>query len=45
MLTVDMRHFAKTDFYRALAAMTDGFLETETEFLTDLLADEGGNED
>lgn len=45
MLTVDMRHFAKTDFYRALAAMTDGFLETDTEFLTDLLADEDGGED
>ncbi len=45
MLTADMRHFAKTDFYLGLAYMTDGFLETEIEFLTDVLADETPNQD
>lgn len=45
MLTIDMRHFAKTDFYRGLAFMTDGFLETEREFLLDLLADETADAD
>ena len=39
MLTSDMRHFAKTDFYLALAYLTDGFLETDREFLADLLPD------
>ena len=41
MLTVDMRHFAKTDFYKGLADITDGFLEVDKEFLEDLLSEDG----
>lgn len=37
MLTSDMRHFAKTDFYRGLAAITDGYLETEVVFLAEIV--------
>lgn len=37
LLTSDMRHFAKTDFYIGLSYLTDGYLETDREFLTDLL--------
>lgn len=40
MLTVDMRHFAKTDFYKGLADITDGFLEVDKEFLEDLLSED-----
>ena len=40
MLVTEMDKFAKTDFYRALAHLTIGFLETEREFLEDVLADE-----
>lgn len=40
MLTLDMRRFAKTDLYQGLAALTDGFLETDEEFLNDILAEE-----
>lgn len=40
MLTVDMRHFARTDFYKGLADITDGFLETDGELLHDLTSDE-----
>ncbi|MDR0514738.1 MAG: molecular chaperone TorD family protein [Coriobacteriaceae bacterium] len=36
----DMKKFAKTDFYQALALLTEGFLETDREFLVDLLGDE-----
>ena len=39
LLTVDMRHFAKTDFYRGLACMTDGFLESDGELLSDVLTE------
>ncbi|WP_304427259.1 molecular chaperone, partial [uncultured Adlercreutzia sp.] len=39
LLTVDMRHFAKTDFYRGLACMTDGFLESDGELLADVLTE------
>ena len=43
MMTADMRHFAKTDLYRGLAYMTDGFLATEVEFLGEILVDEGAD--
>jgi len=39
MLTADVRHFAQTDFYQGLAYLTDGYLETDKEFLQDFLAD------
>lgn len=42
MLTEQMKHFAKTDFYRALAYLTDGFLANDTEVMQDLL--EGGED-
>ncbi len=41
MLTVDMRHFARTDFYKGLADITDGFLEADGELLDDLLSENG----
>jgi TorA maturation chaperone TorD len=34
----DMHKFAKTDFYKALAYLTIGFLENDKEFLEDVLA-------
>ena len=40
-LTADMRRFAKTDLYRGLAELTDGFLATDRAFLSELLGDEG----
>lgn len=40
MLTLDMRKFAKTGFYTGLAVLTDGFLETDREFLSDILSQE-----
>lgn len=39
-LTADMRHFAKTDLYRGLADLTDGFLATDQAFLDELLGEE-----
>lgn len=39
MMTSDMRRFAKTDLYRGLAHLTDGFLSTDRAFLADVLAD------
>ena len=45
MLTADMRHFAKTDFYLALSYLTDGFLAAEQEFLTDVLSDDEDGEE
>ena len=41
MMTADVRRFAQTDLYRGLALLTEGFLETDAEFLDELLADEG----
>lgn len=38
LLSAEMKRFAKTDFYRGLACLTDGFLETERELLDDLLS-------
>ena len=40
MLATEMIRFAKTDFYKGLAYMADGFVETDFELLDDLLADE-----
>ncbi|RNL12286.1 dehydrogenase [Parvibacter caecicola] len=37
MMTSDMRRFAKTDLYRGLASLTDGFMTVDFEFLQDLL--------
>ncbi|MDR3315480.1 MAG: molecular chaperone TorD family protein [Coriobacteriales bacterium] len=40
MLTSEMRRFAQTDFYQGLAWLTDGFLETDFEFLEDIFREE-----
>lgn len=40
MMTSDMKRFAKTDLYKGLAFLTDGFLETDFEFLSDILEEE-----
>lgn len=32
IMTADMLKFSRTDFYKGLAYLTDGFLETESEF-------------
>jgi TorA maturation chaperone TorD len=41
MMTADMKRFAKTEFYQGLARLTEGFLETDVEFLEDLVREEG----
>ena len=38
LLTEQMKHFSKTKFYTGLAFMTDGFLETDTMLMEDLLS-------
>jgi TorA maturation chaperone TorD len=40
MLVVEIRKFAKTDFYQALACATTGFLTVDRELLEELLAEE-----
>ena len=40
LMTADMRTFARTDFYKGLAAMTDGLLESDVEMLDDVLGEE-----
>jgi len=40
MMTADMKRFAQSDFYQGLAYLTDGFLETDHEFLSDLLEED-----
>ena len=40
MMTSDMQLFAQTDFYRGLAYLTDGFLQTDQTFLDDVLAED-----
>lgn len=41
MMTADMRGYARTDFYRGLAAYTDGFLASDRDLLVSVLgADE-----
>lgn len=37
MMTADMRGYARTDFYKGLAAYTDGFLTSDREMLADVL--------
>lgn len=44
MLTVDMRRFAKTDFYRGLAWLTDGFLDIQRTLLADMLGEDAVDE-
>lgn len=44
MLTSDMQKFTKTMMYKGLALLTIGFLETEREFLDDVLADANKDE-
>lgn len=38
--TAEVKKFAKTDFYRGLAFLTEGFLETDREVLEELLAED-----
>lgn len=40
LMTEQMRRFAKTDFYRGLGYLTDGFIETERELMRDMLGKE-----
>lgn len=40
LLCEQMRKFAKTDFYRALSYMTEGFLETEAALVEEMLSAE-----
>lgn len=40
MMTADLKKFAQTDLYQGLAYLTDGFLETDLEFLEDVLSEE-----
>jgi TorA maturation chaperone TorD len=40
MLQADIERFAQTDFYRALASLTSGFLSVDCEMLEELLAEE-----
>lgn len=40
MMTADMKRFARSDFYQGLAYLTDGFLDTDLEFLDELLSGE-----
>jgi putative dimethyl sulfoxide reductase chaperone len=42
MMTADMDVFARTDFYRGLARLTEGFLETDGEFLAEILQGQEG---
>lgn len=39
MMATDIQEFAQTDFYRGLGKLTSGFLESDKEFLDDILAD------
>ncbi len=40
LLTAEVRQYAKTDFYKGLAFLTDGFLENDREVLNDLTSTE-----
>ena len=44
MMTADMRGYARTDFYKGLAAYTDGFLASDRDLLRDVLGVEDGQE-
>lgn len=39
LMALEMKRFAKTGFYQGLAWLTEGFLETDSELLDDLLSD------
>ena len=39
LLAASMRDFAKTDFYRGLSYLLDGFVETDRELLDDILSE------
>lgn len=39
MMTAEMQRFAKTDFYRGLSHLTNGFLEVDGELLDELLSE------
>ena len=38
LLTEQMKHFASTKFYQGLAYMTEGFIESDTDLMKDLLS-------
>ena len=40
MMTADMRRFAKTDFYRGLSVLTEGFLAQDKAFLSNIVEEE-----
>lgn len=40
MMTSDVRRIARTEFYHGLAWLTDGFLETDFEFLEDMAGED-----
>ena len=40
MMAADLQKFPKTDFYRGLGKLTDGFLHNDLEFLNEVLDDE-----
>lgn len=39
LMAEQMVHFSRTDFYRGLGSLTEGFLETDRELLEDLLSE------
>lgn len=40
MMADDIKRFSKTEFYQGLGDLTSGFLETDSEFLADVLIDD-----
>jgi TorA maturation chaperone TorD len=40
LMCEQMRNFAKTGFYKGLACLTEGFLETDTALMADLLSED-----
>lgn len=45
MFTADVRRFSKTPFYQGVAQLTEGFLESDREFLTDVLQNDSAEGD
>lgn len=45
MLVSEIQKFSRTEFYKALAYLTMGFIETDREFLEDVLEDELSKEE
>ena len=45
MMLADLKKFAKTDMYKGLGYLTGGFLDTDYDFLDDLLLDEAAQGD